>query len=55
MQIKKRLFHRAPDHLIQVAADLTLIDSENFAQWLCGIFHLGGPFLFVNVVWRLQF
>ncbi len=39
------LLHGAPDHFIQVTPDLALINSNNFAQWLCAIVHLGGPFL----------
>lgn len=31
---------------LQMTADLALIDSNNLAQWLCAIVHVGGPFWF---------
>ena len=40
----KDLLSGAPNHLLQEAADFALIDSNNLAQWLCAIVHLGGPF-----------
>ena len=37
------LLNRATDHLVQVTADLRLIDANYFAQAFRGIFFHGGP------------
>lgn len=34
---------------------ISLIASNNLAQWLCAIVHVGGPFLVCTVLWRLLF
>jgi hypothetical protein len=36
------------DHLIPVIPDLGLVDFDDFTQWLCVIFHIGGPIWFVQ-------